>query len=81
MHAPILLRCKHIFCEECVSEWSYFQLQSLYADEDYSFLNPYFLSYYCSMRLDVNLIIYPLIECSILATVKQIFTKLYLALL
>ncbi|KAB1201028.1 RING finger and transmembrane domain-containing protein 2 [Morella rubra] len=23
MHAPILLRCKHIFCEECVSEWSY----------------------------------------------------------
>ncbi|XP_057987545.1 uncharacterized protein LOC110655986 isoform X2 [Hevea brasiliensis] len=21
MHAPILLRCKHIFCEECVSEW------------------------------------------------------------
>ncbi|KAH9310360.1 hypothetical protein KI387_025395, partial [Taxus chinensis] len=20
MHAPILLRCKHIFCEECVSE-------------------------------------------------------------
>ena len=22
MHAPILLRCKHMFCEECVSEWS-----------------------------------------------------------
>ncbi|CAL0317819.1 unnamed protein product [Lupinus luteus] len=21
MHAPILLQCKHIFCEECVSEW------------------------------------------------------------
>ena len=21
MDAPILLRCKHIFCEECVSEW------------------------------------------------------------
>ncbi|XP_021767510.1 RING finger and transmembrane domain-containing protein 2-like [Chenopodium quinoa] len=21
MHAPILLRCKHIFCEGCVSEW------------------------------------------------------------
>ncbi|KAL9450767.1 hypothetical protein AB3S75_012493 [Citrus x aurantiifolia] len=21
MHAPILLRCKHIFCEDCVSEW------------------------------------------------------------
>ncbi|PKI64912.1 hypothetical protein CRG98_014708 [Punica granatum] len=21
MHVPILLRCKHIFCEECVSEW------------------------------------------------------------
>ncbi|OIW02524.1 hypothetical protein TanjilG_12838 [Lupinus angustifolius] len=21
MHAPILLHCKHIFCEECVSEW------------------------------------------------------------
>ncbi|KAI4306582.1 hypothetical protein L6164_029845 [Bauhinia variegata] len=21
MHSPILLRCKHIFCEECVSEW------------------------------------------------------------
>uniref|UniRef100_A0A0D6R239 RING-type domain-containing protein n=1 Tax=Araucaria cunninghamii TaxID=56994 RepID=A0A0D6R239_ARACU len=21
MHAPILLRCKHLFCEECVSEW------------------------------------------------------------
>ncbi|XP_054791098.1 uncharacterized protein LOC129296536 [Prosopis cineraria] len=21
MHAPVLLRCKHIFCEECVSEW------------------------------------------------------------
>ncbi|KAM4083670.1 hypothetical protein ACJW30_08G075200 [Castanea mollissima] len=21
MHAPIMLRCKHIFCEECVSEW------------------------------------------------------------
>ncbi|XLU54636.1 hypothetical protein S245_049284, partial [Arachis hypogaea] len=20
MHAPILLRCKHIFCEDCVSE-------------------------------------------------------------
>ncbi|KAJ0551632.1 putative transcription factor C2H2 family [Helianthus annuus] len=22
MQAPILLRCKHIFCEDCVSEWS-----------------------------------------------------------
>ncbi|GFY82030.1 RING/U-box superfamily protein [Actinidia rufa] len=21
MHAPIILRCKHIFCEDCVSEW------------------------------------------------------------
>ncbi|CAO2185833.1 unnamed protein product [Urochloa humidicola] len=21
MHVPILLRCKHIFCEDCVSEW------------------------------------------------------------
>ncbi|KAI4306983.1 hypothetical protein L6164_030217 [Bauhinia variegata] len=21
MHSPILLRCKHVFCEECVSEW------------------------------------------------------------
>lgn len=21
MHAPILLRCKHIFCEDCASEW------------------------------------------------------------
>ncbi|KAM1253622.1 hypothetical protein ACFX2J_041481 [Malus domestica] len=21
IHAPILLRCKHIFCEDCVSEW------------------------------------------------------------
>ncbi|XP_057442350.1 uncharacterized protein LOC130734070 [Lotus japonicus] len=21
MHSPVLLRCKHIFCEECVSEW------------------------------------------------------------
>lgn len=21
MHAPILLRCKHIFCDDCVSEW------------------------------------------------------------
>ncbi|KAI4382923.1 hypothetical protein MLD38_008817 [Melastoma candidum] len=21
MHAPILLRCKHIFCEECATEW------------------------------------------------------------
>ncbi|XP_060181599.1 uncharacterized protein LOC132611206 [Lycium barbarum] len=21
MHTPILLRCKHIFCEDCVSEW------------------------------------------------------------
>lgn len=21
MHAPILLSCKHIFCEDCVSEW------------------------------------------------------------
>ncbi|GLU14802.1 hypothetical protein SLE2022_313500 [Rubroshorea leprosula] len=21
MHAPILLRCKHIYCEDCVSEW------------------------------------------------------------
>ena len=22
MQAPILLSCKHMFCEECVSEWS-----------------------------------------------------------
>nr|XP_043620870.1 RING finger and transmembrane domain-containing protein 2-like isoform X2 [Erigeron canadensis] len=21
MHAPVVLRCKHVFCEECVSEW------------------------------------------------------------
>lgn len=21
MHAPILLSCKHIFCEDCASEW------------------------------------------------------------
>ncbi|KAK3188567.1 hypothetical protein Dsin_028128 [Dipteronia sinensis] len=21
IHAPVLLRCKHIFCEDCVSEW------------------------------------------------------------
>ncbi|KAL9427203.1 hypothetical protein AB3S75_029409 [Citrus x aurantiifolia] len=21
IHAPILLRCKHIFCDDCVSEW------------------------------------------------------------
>ena len=21
MHAPILLHCKHIFCEDCVSQW------------------------------------------------------------
>jgi hypothetical protein len=21
MHAPILLQCKHIFCEDCASEW------------------------------------------------------------
>lgn len=21
MHSPVVLRCKHVFCEECVSEW------------------------------------------------------------
>jgi hypothetical protein len=41
MHAPILLRCKHIFCEDCVSEWSYLSLRSLFAD-DYIIFTPYF---------------------------------------
>ena len=23
-HVPVVVRCKHVFCEECVSEWYVF---------------------------------------------------------
>nr|BAB39916.1 P0028E10.20 [Oryza sativa Japonica Group] len=33
MHTPILLRCKHIFCEDCVSEWQPMLMPQLCADK------------------------------------------------
>ncbi|KAL0316987.1 UNVERIFIED_CONTAM: hypothetical protein Sangu_2113000 [Sesamum angustifolium] len=33
MHVPVLLRCKHIFCEDCVSEWSLETSEKVEVDE------------------------------------------------
>ncbi|GKE00788.1 E3 ubiquitin protein ligase RNFT1-like protein [Tanacetum coccineum] len=42
MHAPVVLRCKHVFCEECVSEWSCYQCISTYCTLKKHFEKPSF---------------------------------------
>lgn len=52
MHAPILLRCKHIFCEDCVSEWwVYYCLLFSFSSMSWIF----FPSYFASVLEDFNL--------------------------